>query len=71
MKKYQIRDPEWKKFVSGMEKIRIQDGKNSDSVSRKNIPDPQHWILPAQNAHLPEYLAAIRIPQVHPVHSAN
>jgi hypothetical protein len=27
-------DPGWKKFGSGMEKIRIRDGKNSD---------PQHW----------------------------
>jgi hypothetical protein len=45
-----IRDPGWKKFGSGMEKIRIQDGKNSDLVSGMekfgsgiNNPDPQHW----------------------------
>jgi hypothetical protein len=31
------RDPEWKKFGSG-----IRDGKNSDPESGKNIPDPQH-----------------------------
>ena len=32
-----IRDPEWEKFGSGMEK-------NSDPGSGINIPDPQHWL---------------------------
>jgi hypothetical protein len=27
---------------SGMEKIQIREGKNSDPGSGKNIPDPQH-----------------------------
>jgi hypothetical protein len=27
---------------SGMEKVRIRDGKNSDPKSGINIPDPQH-----------------------------
>jgi hypothetical protein len=35
-------DPGWKKFGSGMEKIRIRDGKYSDPGSGINIPDPQH-----------------------------
>jgi hypothetical protein len=29
MEKIRIRDPGWKKFGSGMEKIQIRDGKNS------------------------------------------
>jgi hypothetical protein len=29
---------------SGMENIRIRDGKNSDTGSGINIPDPQHWL---------------------------
>jgi hypothetical protein len=28
---------------SGMETVRIRDGKKSDPGSRINIPDPQHW----------------------------
>jgi hypothetical protein len=35
----QLRDPGWKKFVSG-----IRDGKKSDPGSGINIPDPQHWL---------------------------
>jgi hypothetical protein len=31
------RDPGWKKFGSGMEKVRIRDGKNSNPG--ENIPD--------------------------------
>ncbi len=30
---------------SGMEKIQIRDGKNSDPGSEKNILDPQHFLL--------------------------
>jgi hypothetical protein len=37
-----IMDPGWKKFGSGMAKIRIRDGKNSDPGSGINILDPQH-----------------------------
>jgi hypothetical protein len=33
-----IRDP-----GSGMETVRIRDGKKSDPGSGINIPDPQHW----------------------------
>jgi hypothetical protein len=38
-------DPGWNKFGSGMEKIRIRDGKNWDPEWKKmgsgiNIPDP-------------------------------
>jgi hypothetical protein len=44
-----IRDPEWKKFRSGMEKFGsgIQDGKKSDPGSgiEKNIPDPQRCLV--------------------------
>jgi hypothetical protein len=35
-------DPGWKKFGSGMEKIRTRNGKNSDPGSGINIPDPRH-----------------------------
>jgi hypothetical protein len=35
---------------SGMEKIRIRDGKNSDPASGINIPDPQHCICCRQVA---------------------
>jgi hypothetical protein len=28
---------------SGMETIRIRDGKKSDPEAGINIPDPQHW----------------------------
>jgi hypothetical protein len=34
-----------KKIGSWIEKIRILDGKNSDSGSRINVPDPQHWVM--------------------------
>jgi hypothetical protein len=30
---------------SGMETVRIRDGKKSDPGSGINIPDPQHWFL--------------------------
>ncbi len=36
-----IRDPR-----SGMETVRIRDGKKSDPGSGINIPDPPHWFLP-------------------------
>jgi hypothetical protein len=39
--------------VSGMEKIRIRDGKKSDSGSGINIPDPQHWLKHTLN-HEPD-----------------
>jgi hypothetical protein len=31
---------------SGMETVRIQDGKKSNPGSGINIPDPQHWNVP-------------------------
>jgi hypothetical protein len=30
---------------SGMETVRIRDGKKSDPGSGINIPDPQHWSI--------------------------
>jgi hypothetical protein len=49
MEKIRIRDPRWKNFGSGIEKIRIRDGKFGSGmekfrirVSGINIPDPQH-----------------------------
>ncbi len=35
-------DPGWRQFGSGMETVRIRDGKKSDQGSGINIPDPQH-----------------------------
>jgi hypothetical protein len=30
----------------------IQDGKKSDPESRKNIPDPQHWLTPCTSVYM-------------------
>jgi hypothetical protein len=32
--------------------VGIQDGKKSDPESRKNIPDPQHWLTPCTSVYM-------------------
>jgi hypothetical protein len=52
---------------SGMETVRIRDGKKSDPGSGINIPDPQHWqkrylnFKPVYGSKLPESGSSHRI----------
>jgi hypothetical protein len=53
-----IRDPR-----SGLETVRIRDGKKSDLGSGINIPDPPHWSASINSHNLPYNICLLKVPK--------